>query len=140
MGVIATLFGLALTALVSGGLVTPPAPPCEYEDGSTQEVCYWDASEGGNGVGESFLSLMYGAATLYTDTGRLVIYGETPDAPVYDSHPHLTPVLAPECVNGQVPAGVDVCTMTKEGKHFVVTPDGAGEIFPETTIYFYPQP
>jgi hypothetical protein len=32
---------------------TPSAtlPPCEYEDGSGQALCMWDASESGNGMG-----------------------------------------------------------------------------------------
>lgn len=34
--------------------------PCEHEDGSRQATCYWDASERGNRIGQSFVSYDYG--------------------------------------------------------------------------------
>lgn len=38
----------------SGTLIREVEPPCEYEDGSGQRLCRWNASTSGNGVGESF--------------------------------------------------------------------------------------
>lgn len=34
-------------------LLAAGAPACEYEDGSSQKVCVWDARHMGNGVGTS---------------------------------------------------------------------------------------
>ena len=33
------------------------APPCEYEDGSGQAVCTWNATDQGNGLGNSFVTI-----------------------------------------------------------------------------------
>ncbi len=33
--------------------VLAAAPACEYEDGSSQRVCVWDATHSGNGIGRS---------------------------------------------------------------------------------------
>lgn len=46
----------------SPAVITPPAattpalPACEYEDGSGQALCYWDAQTSGNGEGTSLIS------------------------------------------------------------------------------------
>lgn len=44
-----------VAALVAATAVPQVAPPCEFEDGSGQAVCYWDAAVAGNGRGESYL-------------------------------------------------------------------------------------
>lgn len=31
--------------------IAKPVPLCEFEDGSGQEMCMWDASREGNGIG-----------------------------------------------------------------------------------------
>lgn len=46
-------------------MILHTVPACEYEDGSSQAICGWDAGSAGNGVGESFISLDYGTTTVY---------------------------------------------------------------------------
>lgn len=45
-------------------LLTLFLAPCEVEDGSTQVVCYWDASEQGNEQGTDVLNVAYGRVYL----------------------------------------------------------------------------
>ncbi len=40
-------------------------PLCTTEDGSTQQVCFWDAERQGNGEGRSFYSFNYGEDIVY---------------------------------------------------------------------------
>lgn len=49
---------LATLALVLATATGPlqSAPPCKYEDGSSQRVCVWDARHMGNGHGLSFVA------------------------------------------------------------------------------------
>lgn len=44
------------TRPVSEAIDTPSLPPCEYEDGSGQSLCMWDASESGNGMGQDVIA------------------------------------------------------------------------------------
>lgn len=44
-----------VAALVAATVSPDSIPPCEFEDGSGQAVCYWDAATSGNGRGESYL-------------------------------------------------------------------------------------
>jgi hypothetical protein len=66
---------LCATALLAT-LVTGPSAtahenhriePCEYEDGSSQRVCVWDARHMGNGEGSSYI-IWHGG----TDNQRVV--------------------------------------------------------------------
>ena len=45
----------AVAALVAATAFPQIIPSCEFEDGSGQAVCYWDAATFGNGLGESYL-------------------------------------------------------------------------------------
>lgn len=62
-GVVATaLAPLDTVAAVLSGAHGAPAeaapralPACEYEDGSSQRVCVWDARHMGNGIGRSVI-------------------------------------------------------------------------------------
>lgn len=42
-----------MIALLISLLLATGAPACEYEDGSSQKVCIWDAKHQGNGEGNS---------------------------------------------------------------------------------------
>lgn len=73
MIVLATVVGVNATRTESTGkgvpatqtAVTAPAlPACEYEDGSTQRSCYWDAQRQGNGKGWSMIHMNYGKQTI----------------------------------------------------------------------------
>lgn len=44
-----------VAALVAATVSPDSIPPCEFEDGAGQAVCYWDAAVAGNGRGESYL-------------------------------------------------------------------------------------
>ena len=44
-----------VAALVAATAFPVSIPPCQFEDGSGQAVCYWDAAVAGNGRGESYL-------------------------------------------------------------------------------------
>lgn len=44
-----------VAALVAATVFPDSIPPCEFEDGAGQSVCYWDAATSGNGRGESYL-------------------------------------------------------------------------------------
>lgn len=44
-----------VAALVAATVSPDSIPPCEFEDGAGQSVCYWDAATSGNGRGESYL-------------------------------------------------------------------------------------
>lgn len=60
-------------------LLTLGAPACNYEDGSGQQVCAWQANEVGNKVGSSFV----------------IWNGGTPDAKIkYISHRKAARILA----------------------------------------------
>lgn len=50
--IIALLATLAISAPANAA--TDKWQPCEYEDGSGQVRCVWDAGSMGNGVGQSF--------------------------------------------------------------------------------------
>lgn len=45
----------AVAALLAAMAFPQIIPPCEFEDGAGQSVCYWDAATFGNGRGESYL-------------------------------------------------------------------------------------
>lgn len=45
----------AVAALVAATVSPQVVPPCQFEDGSGQAVCYWNAAVSGNGRGESYL-------------------------------------------------------------------------------------
>lgn len=47
-------------------------PACAVEDGSTQDICFWDASEHGNGEGHDVINIDHGSAAYYPETGILV--------------------------------------------------------------------
>ena len=87
------LAALTIPLLVTSGAIaslpipTTNLPVCEYEDGSSQPACVWDASEEGNGVGRNLINLQYGKVAIYTDTMRTVIYADNGDV-IYDSAPH----------------------------------------------------
>ena len=63
------VLGLMLTPVVfvalGVDLLTPddpipadvPIPACEFEDGSGQDLCYWDATIRDNGEGRSFIKV-----------------------------------------------------------------------------------
>ena len=56
---------------ISGGIErvahhTDTLPACEYEDGSGQALCYWDAQTSGNGVGTSVVAGDCSVGTVYT--------------------------------------------------------------------------
>ena len=93
MELITALATLTIPLLVTSGAIaslpipTTSLPVCEYEDGSSQAACVWDASEEGNGVGRNLINLQYGKVTIYTDTMRTVIYDDNGDV-IYDSAPH----------------------------------------------------
>lgn len=44
-----------VSALIAAMVAPGSIPPCMFEDGSGQAVCYWDAAVAGNGRGESYL-------------------------------------------------------------------------------------
>lgn len=44
-----------VAALVAATAFPVSIPPCQFEDGSGQAVCYWNAAVSGNGRGESYL-------------------------------------------------------------------------------------
>ena len=44
-----------VAALVAATAFPVSITPCQFEDGSGQAVCYWDAATSGNGRGESYL-------------------------------------------------------------------------------------
>lgn len=44
-----------VAALVASTAFPVSIPPCQFEDGSGQAVCYWNAAVSGNGRGESYL-------------------------------------------------------------------------------------
>lgn len=44
-----------VAALVAATVFPVSIPPCQFEDGSGQAVCYWNAAVSGNGRGESYL-------------------------------------------------------------------------------------
>lgn len=48
---------IAAAALAVAGVISSTAaiPPCDYEDGAGQSVCYWDAASWGNRRGESYV-------------------------------------------------------------------------------------
>lgn len=45
----------AVAALVAATAFPQIIPPCEFEDGAGQSVCYWDAATFGNGRGDSYV-------------------------------------------------------------------------------------
>lgn len=45
--------GEYLTPAAHASSTLTAAPACEYEDGSSQRVCVWDAAHSGNGIGRS---------------------------------------------------------------------------------------
>ena len=47
-------------------------PQCEYEDGSEQLICFWDAQSSGNGIGRSFYAI---GATVYVYLDGEVSFG-----------------------------------------------------------------
>lgn len=49
--------------LIIALLITTGAPACEYEDGSSQKVCVWNAKEQGNGKGDSLVIINGGKRT-----------------------------------------------------------------------------
>lgn len=52
----AMLSAICVVAALIAVMVAPGSiPPCVFEDGSGQSVCYWDAATFGNGRGESYL-------------------------------------------------------------------------------------
>jgi hypothetical protein len=54
---------LAVIATASpAAAVTDKWRPCEYEDGSSQRRCVWDARHMGNGVGRSLIIFRGGTA------------------------------------------------------------------------------
>lgn len=46
-----------MVSLLISLLLATGAPACEYEDGSSQRLCVWDAKHQGNGQGRSSLIL-----------------------------------------------------------------------------------
>lgn len=60
-----------ISLLLAATLTLAPAadrtPPCEYEDGSGQARCVWDAKHMGNGKGNSIL-IKHGG----TDKGKII--------------------------------------------------------------------
>jgi hypothetical protein len=44
---------IIMVSLLISLLLATGAPACEYEDGSSQKVCIWDAKHMGNGEGKS---------------------------------------------------------------------------------------
>jgi hypothetical protein len=55
---------IALLIIVGLNLDTQQdIPACELEDGSTQQVCFWDGSKHGNGQGKSYILRDYGQIT-----------------------------------------------------------------------------
>lgn len=59
---------LALAAITGFALfqaLVAAIPPCEYEDGCSQIICLWNAQTSGNGVGTSFLALLWGHVVVY---------------------------------------------------------------------------
>lgn len=69
VAVAAIVTGLwAMFALWLGGAIFDQSvPACEFEDGSTQQTCYWDGHSRGNGIGRSYVSYDYGSYVKYTD-------------------------------------------------------------------------
>lgn len=52
----AIVSSICVVAALIAAMVTPVSiPPCQFEDGSGQAVCYWNAAVSGNGRGESYL-------------------------------------------------------------------------------------
>lgn len=45
----------AVAALAAATVSPDSIPPCQFEDGSGQSVCYWDAATRGNHVGDSYV-------------------------------------------------------------------------------------
>lgn len=45
----------AVAALVAATVFPQVVPPCQFEDGAGQAMCYWDAATSGNGRGESYV-------------------------------------------------------------------------------------
>jgi hypothetical protein len=67
------LLGFTLVALLPTGNAhaapatdAPAMQPCTYEDGSGQAVCYWDASEQGNGMGTDVIAGDCSLGTVHT--------------------------------------------------------------------------
>ena len=48
---------LAIVATAIGITAAFPLPPCQYEDGSGQNACVWDAHTPGNGIGNDVVIL-----------------------------------------------------------------------------------
>jgi len=46
---------IIMISLLISLLLAAGAPACEYEDGSSQKYCVWDARHQGNGAGTSIL-------------------------------------------------------------------------------------
>jgi hypothetical protein len=57
---------MLITTLLQVALLTsgPAVPLCEYEDGSSQRICVWDARHQGNGVGSSALIINGGSENM----------------------------------------------------------------------------
>jgi hypothetical protein len=110
----ATVIATALLALAPMH-AAPIIPPCEYEDGSGQSVCRWDAHAAGNGVGESFTVYRSSAGTVFAyDNGDVYADATRPTA-------HALHVLhlgrnAPWCAEDYRPgAGQRVCRTPDDG-------------------------
>lgn len=54
LSVVAAASAIILVALAAA---TATLPPCEHEDSPGRPVCYWDASERGNQLGNSFIRI-----------------------------------------------------------------------------------
>ena len=52
-----------MISLIISLLLATGAPACEYEDGSSQKVCIWDAKHQGNGEGKSGIIIKGGTRT-----------------------------------------------------------------------------
>lgn len=48
-------------------------PPCELEDGSTQDVCLWDGRKQGNGVGAVVINISKGKISFFPQTNGWVV-------------------------------------------------------------------
>jgi hypothetical protein len=50
-------FGFIMQAVQGDDTPNKPIPACEFEDGSGQRSCYWDAETMGNGRGNDYVKV-----------------------------------------------------------------------------------
>lgn len=71
---LAAATAVGVSAGSSASEAKPLIPACEYEDGSTQQICVWDGRTQGNGRGDVIVNVDWGNWSYNTGENAMTDY------------------------------------------------------------------